>query len=290
MLIKNKDDFWNAIIGDSTKDVEKMYKVLSARGFLLELNDDIIKVLDNNHVDDFDYLDMILKELRIGRVSITMCDSNNVKVNDKYGGYPYDATHIVKTGVIEIEKEVDIGKFTDKMLITDRIGIECCGGTNKEWWWFLDRINGEKVPVRILETYIARYIKGLSACGLATCRSCDGNHKVLEDKVYLDFDTKPNDLFYDAICKSVLNKKFDFNYRFAMPLNEENQYSLYYNLNIAGEFLFNNRDYFRKIKTNFYIRYNSKFLNKDANKEKLEADFIEYLKTSFDSFEKECVK
>jgi hypothetical protein len=44
------------------------------------------------------------------------------------------------------------------------------------------------------------------------------------------------------------------------------------------------------MKNNFYIRYNSKFLNKDASKEKLEVDFIEYLKTAFDNYEKECNK
>lgn len=290
MQIKNKDDFWNVIIGDYTNYVEKLYKVLSARGFLLELKNDIIYVLDNNHVKDFDYLNEIIKDQGIGRVNITNSEENKVRMRDEFGGCFYDETHIIKEGVIEVQDDVDIYKLIDKMLITKQIGFECVSGGINGWRRFLDRINGEKVPVEYLETYIARYIKGLSSCGLATCRSCDGNHKVLANKVWLDFDTRPNDLFYDAICKSVLNKKFDFNYRFAMPLNEENQYSLYYNLNIAGEFLFNNRDYFRKIKNNFYIRYNSKILNKDASKEKLEVDFIEYLKTAFDNYEKECNK
>ena len=287
-IIKNKEEFWLAIIGDSKSYIEKLYKVLSARGFLLELRNGDIHMLDNNHFDDFDYLDMIFNELGIGCVNITEKHTWTESVLDKYSDNYLDKTHIVKKAVLEIKNEIDIDILINKMLITDRIGMVCQFGWLHQWWWFLDRINCEKVPVNILETYIARYVKGLSACGLATAVSCDGNHEGSKNKVWIGFENYPNDLFYEAICNNVLYKKFNYKYKSKMRFNSESQYKLYYKLNIAGEFLFNNRDYFKNIKKVFYDRYDQSYVFVDKNSEKIELDFVEYLKTAFCDFEKNC--
>lgn len=290
MIINNKEEFWSAIIGNSQSYIEKLYKVLSARGFLLELKNGVIHMLDNNHFDDFDYLDMILNELGIGRVNITDSHTWTESVLDKYSDNYLNKTHIVKKAVLEIKNEIDIDILINKMLITDRIGMVCQFGGLHQWWWFLARINCEKVPVKILETYIARYVKGLSACGLATKVSCDGNHEVSGGKVWLGFENYPNDLFYEAICNNVLDNKFNYKYKKEMRFNSKFQYNIYYKLNIAGEYLFNNRDYFKNIKKVFYDRYDQSYVFDDINSEKIKLDFIEYLNTAFFDFEKYCNK
>ncbi len=281
MQIKNKDDFWKTIIGDSTDNVEKLYKVLSARGFFLELKDGIINVLDNNHIEDFDYLDKLLKESGIGHLKILHERRKNVNVSDKWDGHLRKETHIVKDGVIELD---DLSRTTDLIalitntIVTDQIGYVCCwtGGTNP-WWRFLNRVNGEKVPVKELETYIARFIRALTACGMGTAVSCDGNHRKLARKVWIGFEWKGNDMFYKAICEKVLNERFNVHFSLEIPLYKENQYGLYYKLNKAADYLFENREYFRNLKKEFYKRYTDNYLSKNTNDERLVIDFDKYL-------------
>ena len=114
-----------------------------------------------------------------------------------------------------------------------------------------------KIPVRLLEPFIARYIKAISACGVATWCSCDGNHGNREKfyRILIDF-VGVTFYWHKMIFEKCLAKRFklDFNFsrdrgnlKFEFPASDK--WKAYIELNRAAEFLYNNRKKIRQIKS-----------------------------------------
>ena len=77
---------------------------------------------------------------------------------------------------ILINKNASIESAIDFFNCTGRIGFEVSAGRGN-WVKFLTETLGEKTSAEYLEAYIAFYVKAISACGVNTYYSCDGNHE-----------------------------------------------------------------------------------------------------------------
>ncbi len=122
-------------------------RLLAARGFLLDQGADGLTVSDNACCVDALILDELLRESQTGHVD-------------------QDAVHFVEHLAAE-----------DLCVIFRVLG----GGETQLWdhWdrWgnFRNRVHGPKVALRLLDPFVARLVKSVTAAGLGTSMSCDGH-------------------------------------------------------------------------------------------------------------------
>ena len=209
--------FFNALKEKCSSDAEYAAELLKARGFLLE--DDGLVLSDNSHKDDAAYLNALLTADDLGKV---------------------------KDGKIFIAPNANV----EKIFYRDNcIGFEAfCYPMN--WKLFVHIRHAPKVPLRWLEPFIARYVKAISACGVATWLSCDGNHPNSQ-RIVIDFSGEPNSLWHEIICRRCLAERFNLNWSreySAIKFNAANKWQTYVELNRAAEFLYNNRILLRQIR------------------------------------------
>lgn len=157
-----------------------------------------------------------------------------------------DATYLE-----ELLKETNLENIFYK---NNRIGYET-RTYPQSWRRFMSNKHAPKVSLRILEPFVARYVKAISACGVATSKSCDGNHYPPErfQTVIVDFSGKANALWHEIICKRLLAGNFDLKWelngcRAEIKFNKMNKWQTYTELNRAAEFLYNNRIKIRQIR------------------------------------------
>ena len=101
-------------------------------------------------------------------------------------------------------------------------------------WKDFRRMNiAPKIPVRYLEARIARYCKALSACGIITNSSCDGNHEGKE-KLYFVFQEPRYLEWHSFLWDNVLGKlfKIEWNHnKTSICFNKQKQEDVYLQLN-----------------------------------------------------------
>lgn len=221
-LFHGIEKFFQSIKDKCSNEEEYIAEILKARGFLLE--DDRITLSDNSHRDDAVYLNKLLTEENIGKV---------------------------KAGKIIIFD----GKNIESIFYKDsRIGGEAfCDG--ETWKKFVHNSFAPKISLRWLEPFVGRYVKAISACGVATWCSCDGNHPTEKklQHILINFVSEPNELWHKIICKKLLVKNFNLKFilnrrSLKFIFTKENKWDTYINLNRVGEFLYNNRVKLRQIR------------------------------------------
>lgn len=202
--------FFNALKAKCSPDEEYAAEILKARGFLLE--DKGLILSDNSHKDDANYLNALLTADDLGEV---------------------------KDGKIFIAP----GANVEKIFYSDNIlGCEAFS-PGESWKIFLYNSYAPKVPLRLLEPFIGRYVKAISACGVGTCGSCDGNHPNSQ-RIYVDFRNEPHRVWHEIICKRCLAEIFNLNWSreySVIEFDNANKWQTYAELNRAAEFLYNNR-------------------------------------------------
>ena len=201
-------------------------EILKARGFLLE--DDKLILSDNSHRDDAGYLNELLTRENIGEVQ-----DNKIII------FP-------NANVEKIFYSSYIG------------GSESFLAYSITWERFLHEDFAPKVPVSLLERFIARYVKAISACGVQTHGSCDGNHygnKRGFSKIIVEISGHPDLVWYDLIFKRCLAERFESlkncvtdRDSSTITFNKIKKWKFYTELNQAAEFLYNNRIKLRQIR------------------------------------------
>ena len=212
------EKFFDYIKQKSTSEEEYTYEVLMARGFLLE--DKRFVLSDNSHELDKKYLERIFLKYNIGQI-----EGNKIIISNS-------------DKIENIFNRKDVG------------GCEAAGNAY-DWEMFRNRQHGFKVPVSILEPFVARYIKAISACGINTHGSCDGNHPG-EKLVRIDTSEGGCSCWHTFICKKILSRYFELDWNRTyneIRFNKDNQWATYIELNRAADFLYSNRVEFRKVKT-----------------------------------------
>lgn len=248
VLFDGIENFFNAIKAKCLSYEEYAAEILKARGFLLE--DNALILSDNSHRDDAAYLNKLLTEENIGKV-----EGNKIII------FP--------NGNVE------------KIFYKDnRIGGEA-GSNGETWKKFLHNSLAPKVPVGILEPFVARYVKAISACGVTTWLSCDGNH-IGKHKILIECEGAPNIIWHEIICKRCLADKFylrrDGSYS---EISFNNKWKTYIELNRAAEFLYNHRIEIREIRRKASDGINN-FMAKNLSNAELAQLFSERANKLFD--------
>lgn len=219
-LLDGIEIFFNAIKAKCLSYEEYAAEIIKARGFLLE--DNALILSNNSHKDDADYLNKLLTKENIGKV-----EGNKIII------FP--------------------GGDVEKIFYSNIIGgSESCLAYGITFKQFLYYNFAPKVPVVLLEKFIARYVKAISACGVQTRSSCDGNHNDRRGrKLSIEISGEHYALWHKIICKKCLADKFNLHRNEGydkIELNQMTKWKTYIELNRAAEFLYNHRLEIRAIR------------------------------------------
>lgn len=191
--------YFDEILSKANTTNEKIYSILSARGFLLNLENNELTISDNSTRGDIENLEIIIS----GREGL------NIK-----------ELEILSNGAFLLSEWDDL--FTEK----EEISFACISFERK-WSYYKNRIYGESVNAMDLEPFIARYIKALSSIGIDTSMSCDGNHsgdiQSQSMKVSVTFNSKYDQIWHKIVSEFVLHQQNIWNY------GKKNNVILYYN-------------------------------------------------------------
>lgn len=254
-LFNGIENFFNAIREKCSDDEEYATEILKARGFLLE--DTRLVLSDNSHKDDSVYLNELLTEEKLGEV---------------------------KENEIFIRPNANVEKIFYSKNIS---GCEAFS-PGESWKKFIHNSFASKVQLRLLEPFVGRYIKAISACGVSTCGSCDGNHSSRRNvqRILIDFTDNPNRFWHEIICKRLLDKRFKLKWNSeysAISFNKVNKWQTYTELNRAAEFLYNNRIKLREIRREASNRITCS-MAKHLSSEELAKNFSEKADKLLDDF------
>ena len=220
-MLNGMENFFNALKAKCSSDEEYAAEILKARGFLLE---DAGLILSNNsHEDDAVYLNALLTAESLGEM---------------------------RDGKIVIFPGANVEKIFYSKIIGGSESFLACEIT---WENFIRNRCAPKVPLILLEPFIGRYVKAISACGVQTHGSCDGNHpeRGKEYGLYIEISCKPNIVWHEVICRRCLAERFNLTWSrgySAIEFNAANKWQTYVELNRAAEFLYNNRLTIRQIR------------------------------------------
>ncbi len=138
------------------------------------------------------------------------------------------------------------------------------------------------MPVKELEPFIARYVKAVSACGVLTAGSCDGNQPG-EDTLFLQLAGEPARVWHELICREFLKDRYNLAWDQSyteIPFSEETRYTIYSELNQAAEDIYNSRMLLRQIKSNAMSGMTNGFLSR-TDPQIIEEEFIHNVKLEF---------
>jgi len=230
----------------SNKTID-IISLLERRGFFIDRIGESYVISDNAHADDRSYLNLVLHTYGVGYM-----EANTL--------------HIVN---IEKKKEL-----SEMFLSSAPIAQDQCWFMNYKWRMFAHDDYGTKVPVRCLEPNIARYCKAISACGLKTISSCDGNHRNEFSTIFVRFQYPSYTFWHQLLWKTVLEKKFPLQWSsdyVSIYCNADHRQSVYDGLNDAALYLYKRRIQFRQLKrdinsilTKSFIRIHNDDEIKDA--------------------------
>lgn len=195
-----------SIISDEMDKETAIIEVLKARGFLIDKTEDGYYLSDNATIRDAEYLSEGFNKYQIGKVI------NNEEYIEKsrrdwgeFGESYYYRTlcpHGVKINIDQNASiEATIKFFNCKGRV--RQEVSHCAET---WAKFVTENFGEKASVDSLEAYVAFYVKSVSACGVNTNYSCDGNHE--NGGRILVYSHYPSNIWHENIWRHIVQPVF----------------------------------------------------------------------------------
>ncbi len=215
------EEFFGDIRDRCSSNDEYAVELLKARGFLLE--DGKLVLSDNSHPYDGEYLNTVLQKEHLGDV---------------------------KDGKITLIPNGNMEKIFSKEHVGGMEAFCDIAG----WQFFVQNSYAPPVPVSILEPFIARYVKAISACGVKTSSSCDGNHpERRHTAMHVEPCDEPNALWYDIIYKRCVYPFFNLRCRNhgtlrEIRVTEINKWETYVKVNRVAEFLYANRNVLSQIR------------------------------------------
>lgn len=216
------EEFFSTIREQCFSNEEYNAELLRARGFLLE--DEDLVISDNSRLpDDEEYLDRILREKKLGATR--------------------DRKIILSPGA----------NMEELFFVDNRIGIISSCGRPEDWRRFVHDKMPPKVPVSWLEPFVARYAKAISACGVKTYLTCDGNHpeKRPPHKIIVECEGHPAEIWHKMLCGICMSAGFRLEWDAGcreIRIREKNKWNIYAELNRAAAFLYRNREALRNVR------------------------------------------
>lgn len=229
----NKKEFFEKITEECDNRIGKTIAILRARGFFIDEIDNKYYISDNATYHDYEYLSYGLEEYGLGKISKPDYRMSESRIKHK--------VIVPKTGEISINSDADVGSVISFFEEKERIGVESIF-TNEKWNKYLREWHAPKTDVKILESYVAYFVKAISACGITTDYSCDGNHES-GGKIKMSCQY-PSSIYFGIICNCYLDKIMsDINMIDVggISFSENNKFDKYYELYQCANFLYSNR-------------------------------------------------
>ena len=215
------DNFIKSLITSTTDEKMRAIQYLICRGFLLKKKGEEWYVSDNSHKEDISELNDILQKYKIGEINkrrIVWRDNINA----------------------DVLREMFDCEYQKSFETTSN---------ERSWQWFRRREHGYKVATMDLEPFVALYVKAISACGIETYFSCDGdNHG--DSAIKIGMNGFPNIFWHKLIWIKILNDKFNLPWEreYLFIGLDSNKFTYYTELNRAAKYLYDNRIKFRQMK------------------------------------------
>ncbi len=254
-------DFFTAITAGATTKEEKIVKVLQARGFLIHLEDGKYYLSDNATQGDVDYLSKGFITYSLGKI----------------------ASIQRKGALAEVLVSTD-AEINDAILFFNEKRVVSYPITNQKqpWGKLKNHKYGEKVDVQGLEPYVARYVKAVSACGVATNYSCDGNDE--GQRCVKVNAAKPFNIWHKMICKYIIpSEQIEFREQMRVNFSLETRFETYLFVNRAAAYLYDHRLKIREIKAKACKKVTAsqiKHLSDHKIKSLFESSFLAELKSN----------
>lgn len=242
--------YLNNLIEEESSTHETIIKILQARGFLIDLVDGRYYLSDNAHPDDAEYLAKGLKDFGLGEIK--NCSNREATCRKSLRTYTCFSTYSKKrilphTLEIVLKEDASVKSATDLFQ-----GIEIKGGEAGPciitWSQYKQGLYGRKVELAFLEPYIAFYVKAVSACGVWTASSCDGNHDHGK-RIYIEAD-RPSDIWHECLWRYLVQPRFESIAYIGkgIRVNDDNRAKIYQTVNEIAQFLYNKRIEIRGLK------------------------------------------
>ncbi|MBE5924707.1 MAG: hypothetical protein E7271_09620 [Lachnospiraceae bacterium] len=238
----NKDDFFEMALSDCMSNEEKAVRLLQMLGFFIHSRDGKYYLSDNAFSEDAVELEKMFNKYSLGKTKRRK--PPRVVSHDNQKNYCNHDKSILD--LLFYVSEDSICSIIKECFRTDQIGVEA-SSYEVEWPMFLDGKMPKPVYVACLEPFIAYYVKAVSACGVDTCYSCDGNHqnggKVICKSYY------PFNIFHKRIWNDVcVEYNIEGDIEKGILFDENSQYDLYYKIYQAAQYLYEHRVCYREMK------------------------------------------
>lgn len=245
-----EEQFFDHICRNCITEEEKIVAILIARGFLIEKTGGRYYLSDNAHAEDARYLAKAIEDYNIGKVvdsgeriksSRKVWNSNSFERSKQYDSLSPQTVEICFNSNAQAKQAVSLFE-----------GLEIHGGeagaNTIGWLQYAREMLGDKAKLALLEPYIAYYVKAVSACGVYTASSCDGNHENGR-RMIVEADG-PSDIWHRSIWEFLVQPRFGYIPFIGnrLPLTESNQFERYLQIHEIATFLYQNRVAIRAIK------------------------------------------
>lgn len=180
---------------------KRLGNLLRARGFLIETSGEDMFISDNSCTQGQNF------------------DSDAYFLNQLLTKYDI--------GILEKDK-ICLAKNQNQELLVrmflEHGGVGGFGYTFRDWSNFKRRAHGQKVPVYLLDPFVSRLVKAISAAGVGTHYSCDGHGK---DRFTVGLGGKYNRAWLRVILDIVrfsvnIDSKFSINNRYSLNIFAHN--------------------------------------------------------------------
>lgn len=263
--------FLNHIIrGDNNK--ESIVEVLKARGFLIDNYNGEFYLSNNAAMDDLQYLCHGLRNYKIGTVNskeeYIKKKRRNWDQDTLSRSYEYNAICPHKIQII-IDECATVQSAVEFFNSIGQNGYEA-GPSEISWAQFATEEFGPKASVQWLEAYIAFYVKAVSACGVYTYYSSDGNHKN-GGRVYV-LANYPSSIWHYYLWKYIVQPVFGpvpFIGKEGIPFDDKSQEDVYQLVYEIASYLYSNRIAIRNIRNHSVERLTKKY-RRSHTKEEIE--------------------
>ena len=238
----NHDKICNAITKDSNDDFDALYRLLYARGFLVEKDEKGIVMSDNAYDE-----------------------SRSMRNPSEHSDLPSDWRTLIQAmgNMIHIEED-HIVSCTDQFSREHPYDVLFCEKIGFESLWFLyksplnrfKRITAfpAKLMTMELEPFVAMYVKAVSAIQLETILSCQGHVDKQDCPLYITFANHFYTAFHNALwATDTVLRDLGLIWRtskneISIKLNGETADDIYVNVIKAGQYIYENRINIREMR------------------------------------------
>ena len=272
------------LLDNKTDNVSKIIAILKARGILIweGKKHGQFYVSDNSGEEDAEYLAKAFKTYQLGSFVCGPYVTVENRYFPEYGKY-YDC-YIHHPAEFFVSKDASVEAAIEFFHQEGRISFSAVWYT---WPWatYSHREMQNQIPAKYLESYVAYYVKAISACGVFACFSCDGNHHIISSRrrrrrenpdfgeVVVQSDS-PSNIWHKYIWEYIVQPVFGPISFIENGIAIRDPYVTYPLIYEIADYLYENRMEIRKLKAETVATIDEKKFRKNKSYEEIKEFYI----------------